>query len=171
MTKRTETSLERTKDNETIKDTSKAELANFGVCATPIMQFASQQQLDTSLKEWQERLGLSDWVIKIKLCNVLDNIYASGYCSSNYISKTASIDILREPNENSGINYKRFCAEETLVHELLHCVIYGSTIININKCSISEQYMDTRIHAELECLAMSFICAKYNITLEWFRVV
>jgi hypothetical protein len=28
------------------------------------MQFTSQKQLDESLKEWQERLGLSDWVIK-----------------------------------------------------------------------------------------------------------
>lgn len=170
MTRPTETSLERTKDYETIKDTSKAELANCGVNAEPIMQYTSQQQLDESLKEWQARLGLSDWVIKVKLCKVLDSIFANGHCSSNYTSKTAFIEILKEPNENSGTDYIKFCAEETLVHELLHCVIYGSTIINENKCSIAEQYMDTRIHAELESLAMAFIMAKYNLTIDWFKV-
>jgi hypothetical protein len=30
----------------------------------PIMQFTSQEQLEESLKEWQERLGLRDWAIK-----------------------------------------------------------------------------------------------------------
>lgn len=166
----TETPTEPQKDTATIEQPSGEETGVVGHNAEPIMQFTSQQQLDESLKEWQARLGLSDWIIKSKLCKVLDSIFANGNCFSNYIAKTAEISILKEPNENSGTNYMKFCAEETLVHELLHCVIYGSTIINENKCSISEQYMDTRIHAELESLAMAFIMAKYNLTLDWFKV-
>ena len=169
-TQSTETPTESQKDTATIIKPTKGKLANCKVNAEPIIQFASQQQLDESLKEWQARLGLSDWVIKVNLCKVLDNPFANGHCFSNYIAKTAEINILKEPNENSGTNYIKFCAEETLVHELLHCVIYGSTIINENKCSISEQYMDTRIHAELESLARAFIMAKYNITIDWFKV-
>lgn len=35
--------------------------------ASPIMRFESQQQLEESLAEWQSRLLLSDWIIKVKL--------------------------------------------------------------------------------------------------------
>ena len=60
-TQSTETPTESQKDTDTIEQPSGEETGVVGHNAEPITQFASQQQLDESLKEWQARLGLSDW--------------------------------------------------------------------------------------------------------------
>ena len=39
---------------------------------SPIMEFQSKEQMYACLKEWQERLFLNDWIIKISLADPSD---------------------------------------------------------------------------------------------------
>jgi len=136
----------------------------------PIMEYKNKEQLNISLHEWQRRLGLSDWAIKAMLVDVFpENVCASGHCSSNYVSRTATIRILQKPLSESGTDYIKPCSEETLVHELLHCVLYASTLSD-EHAGVDWTFYEMRTHQELETLARAFISAKYNIAEDWFHI-
>ena len=135
----------------------------------PIMQFESQEQLNASLKEWQGRLGLRDWIIKAVLVDVFaNNVGASGHCFANFVAKTSTIRILQHSLSESGTDYIKFCSEQSLVHELLHCVLFGA-ILEDEHAGTDWAFYKMRTHQELETLSRAFICTKYNITLDWFR--
>jgi hypothetical protein len=81
------------------------------------------------------------------------------------VSKTASIRILNElPNNYDGYTLK-FCAEATLVHELLHCK-YGLMKHEFDK--YANRYMDVCEHALLEQMAKTLIMVKYELPFEFF---
>ena len=125
----------------------------------PIQQFKDIKHAIELLNEWKTKLGLFDWIIKIKICEphemLLEDV--DGECEYTAITKSAIVRIIK-PNYY-GNRIIKYCAEEILVHELLHC-----------KFSLfdDEDKLEKLLHQTINDIAKSFICAKYNITNEWF---
>ena len=92
---------------------------------TPIEIFNSQEELNLSLKEWQERLFLSDWIIKAILVDKCsDNEYGTtGLNTRLPVQRTALIEILKTSShiEENHVQIAKQPHELILVHELLHC--------------------------------------------------
>jgi hypothetical protein len=106
------------------------------------------------LKEWQSRLDLTDWVIKVKE-NVSPNDMQSqdscGDCIGDTVHKTAIINIMDE--KDYGKRVIPFDKEKTLVHELLHCKF---AMIDDSGNDIVDRY----IHQLIEDLAKALVKAK-----------
>ena len=134
---------------------------------TPIMEFETEEQLQACIEEWKKVLFLQDWVIKGKL---VDELYdqneneLSGNNSFQIEGNCSLIKIVRA-NEDNKSRIVKYCAEATLVHELLHCK-YNWTA----KCSDSIEYAYYEIseHSLIEQMAKSLIMTKYNLPFEWF---
>jgi hypothetical protein len=133
---------------------------------SPIIRFESQQQLEESLAEWQSRLLLSDWLIMVKLVNPeeleKDGKLMAGFNNSEEVLMSSEISIADGEFPNS---VTKACAEETLIHELLHLklpmfIVDGS----IESCMYNDG-----VHATIEQLAKSLLMAKYNLSLSWFK--
>lgn len=132
----------------------------------PIIEFETKEELDASLKEWQERLFLHDWIIQVQIKQkheLLEND-CDGCVCCNWVRKSAKIELLEKECENP-VEVK-FCQEKTLVHELLHCVYFCP---ELDKPTIEEVYHDVKEHSIVEQLAKSLIMAKYNIPFDWFK--
>lgn len=134
---------------------------------TPIMDFESEEQLQACIEEWKKVIFLQDWVIKGKLVDELydaDGNELSGNNSFQIPNKCSLIEIVRG-NEDNQSRIVKYCAEATLVHELLHCK-YNWT----SKCSdsIEYTYYDNLEHGLIEQMAKSLIMVKYNLPFEWF---
>ena len=108
------------------------------------------------LEEWQERLGLTDWRIRLHDCvpaaEMLEENVA-GFTEFQEVNKTARIQIL-DPDDY-GERVIPFEYERILVHELLH----------LKLCLIAETFgqdiMQERIaHQLIDDLARAFVDAK-----------
>lgn len=133
---------------------------------SPIMEFTSLEQAYKCLKEWQERLFLQDWIIKINLVEP-DEMVMKDVCGENVFqieTKCCVVKILKP--EFYGDRIVKYCAEEILIHELLHCK-YNWVERDYN--SIEVVYFDTLEHSLLEQMAKSLLMAKYNLSLDWFK--
>lgn len=133
----------------------------------PIMEFESEEQLQACIEEWKKVLFLQDWIIKGKLVTELfdeNNDELAGSNSFQVTNKCGLIQIVRA-NEDNKSRIVKYCAEATLVHELLHCK-YNWTCKNSD--SIEYAYYDTLEHSLVEQMAKSLIMTKYNLPFEWF---
>ena len=134
---------------------------------TPILTFEDEKQLYDCLKEWQDRLFLNDWIIKVSLVDEIRNADYEELQGNNtfQIDNKACHIRLVKPNEDNTSRIVKFCAEVTLVHELLHC--------KYNWCQAPSTYegiyYDTLEHSLIEQMAKSLIMAKYNLPFEWFK--
>jgi len=131
----------------------------------PILEFESQEQANSYLKEWQSRLFLDDWIITIDFADYRDmpEVGDAGYCNAQYTNKCAVITICNSDGAKGGI--AKFCQERVLIHELLHCKIEISYISDSYDSKIRSQLQ----HQQIEMMAKSLIMAKYGINKEWFR--
>lgn len=132
----------------------------------PIMEFTSIEQAYKCLQYWQEKLFLQDWTIKLLLVSP-EEMNLKEVCGENiYVveSKCCVIKILKP--EYYGDRITKYCAEQILIHELLHCK-YNWCERNYD--SIEVVYYDTLEHALLEQMAKSLLMAKYNLEFDWFR--
>lgn len=106
------------------------------------------------LKEWQTRLGLTDWKIKLVDNCLPDEMQLDGVDGCTEWSeaiKTAQIEILSE--EAYGTRIIPFDYEKTLVHELLH----------LKTCLLSDKVdeLQERVaHQLIDDLARAFVDAK-----------
>jgi len=106
------------------------------------------------LSEWQERLGLNDWRIKLYYkCKpdemMLDN--AAGCTEWSETVRTARIEII-DP-KYYGERIVDFDFEKTLVHELLH----------LKTCLVSDKVNELQaryMHMMIDDLARAFVDAK-----------
>lgn len=133
---------------------------------SPIVEFTSLEQAYNCLKEWQERLFLQDWIIKLKLAEPED-MDLKDVCGENVYqieNKCCVIKILKP--EFYGDRIVKYCAEEILIHELLHCK-YNWVERDYN--SIEVAYFDILEHSLIEQMAKSLLMTKYNLTLDWFK--
>ena len=110
------------------------------------------------LREWQRRLGLHDWVIKLVYnCKsedmTLDN--CTGCTEWTEPIKTARIEIL-SPKEY-GSRLLPYDFEKTLVHELLHLKL---CLVSDNVPDLQARYM----HQIIDDLARALVDAKRRVT-------
>ena len=133
---------------------------------TPVMEFASIEQAYECLHYWQEKLFLQDWTIKLLLVSP-EEMNMQEVCGENIFvveSNCCVIKILKP--EYYGDRITKYCAEQILIHELLHC--------KYNWCekhydSIEVVYYDTLEHALIEQMAKSLLMVKYNLKFDWFK--
>ena len=109
------------------------------------------------LAEWQERLGLTDWRIKLKpKCKPeemeIENV--AGCTAWNESIKTARIEII-EP-KYYGDRIVPFDFEKTLVHELLHLKL---CLVSDGVDAFQERYM----HQIIDDLARALVSAKRSL--------
>ena len=132
----------------------------------PIMRFESIEQARASLGEWQKRLFLEDWIIRVKLVNKdelsLDNV--SGEVDFEYTNKSAVIRVLKDIDDDF---IAKIPHELTLVHELLH-LKYNLVHPAESGNHIEQVFYDMHEHMLLEQMAKSLIMAKYGLPYEWF---
>jgi hypothetical protein len=132
----------------------------FGGCMEPIIEFKSTEQAIGCLYEWKERLGINDWVVKVDLCEKHEFKLSDvvGECDYEGINKCAIIRILKP--EYYGDRIIKYCAEEVLVHELLHC--------KLSLLNTEENCFNNLLHQTQEDIARALICAKYGVSNDWF---
>lgn len=109
------------------------------------------------LAEWQERLGLQDWRIRLKpKCRpeemALEN--CAGCTDWSEAVKTARIEIM-DP-AYYGERIVPFDWEKTLVHELLHL---KTCLVSSNVPELQERVM----HQLIDDLARAFVSAKRSL--------
>lgn len=131
----------------------------------PIEEFTSQEHLDECLKWWQEKLFLTDWIIKAYVIEQ-DEMKLENACGENdfqIVNKCSVIHIINK--ECYGKRVMKYCAERILVHELLHCK-YNWVY---NSASYEGKYTDECEHALLEQMAKSLIMTKYGLNFDYFK--
>lgn len=129
----------------------------------PIIEYENQEQLAASLKEWQERLFLTDWIIVAYTVPELEITGDAGICKSTRKSRIARISIADSIDSEFPI---KLCQEYILVHELLHLAIPKKTM---NTDTLEYLFYDNEQHARLDLLAKSLIMTKYGIGFDWFK--
>ena len=130
----------------------------------PIEEFTSQIMLDQSLKEWQKRLFLDDWIIKARLV-APDEFTLENVCGENEFDMVGKCCVIRIMEKKYyGDRILKYCAEKILVHELLHCKYNWLVAPD----TMEGKYFDELDHSLLEQMAKSLIMAKYNIGLDYF---
>ena len=115
------------------------------------------------LNEWEERLGLQDWIIKLKYNCKFSDLELENCCGeTNWEDtiKTATIKIV-SPKEYGNDRIVAFDFEQILVHELLH--------IKFGLLSFTQQDYDGKVTAELrhqliDDLARALVMAKRGET-------
>ena len=133
----------------------------------PIMEFENIEQAYECLAEWQTRLFLNDWLIKICLCD--EEVHFEGEKQAGIIDfkqsiKTARID-LSPHNEENNSGVLKFCHEKVLVHELMHLKINFACVPS----TCEEAYFASAEHALIEQMAKSLVMAKYGLDFSWFK--
>lgn len=131
----------------------------------PIMEFESEAQAQKCLKEWQRRLFLQDWIIKLNINVPRHEMEGkTGLVDLQLENKAAVIFIVRQDDDIKD-RIAKTCAEKTLIHELLHCKY------NVLECGGSYEgaFLNAHQHMLLEQMAKSLLMAKYNLDNAWFK--
>lgn len=135
----------------------------------PVMQFVNQESALKCLEYWKNKLFLNDWVIKLSINKApedLDLEDVSGEVIMSFGVMSAHIKIL-DP-KYYGDRIVKYCAEEILVHELLHLKY---NFISSSSGSFESTYYDVIEHQKLDQMAKSLIMVKYNLDFDWFNNV
>lgn len=130
---------------------------------TPVMHFVSQKQAEKYLKEWQRRLFIESWFIKVKLVKGSDIPGSNGSNDMCLENKICVISIATDIPV--GYFAVKVPNEQTLVHELLHCK-YG---LLTNSSTYEGKTVELIEHQLIEEMSKSLIMAKYNLSQEWFK--
>ncbi len=115
------------------------------------------------LKEWQERLGLQDWAITLKInCKQEDLSNPEWQGENNWVSsiKCATIKIV-SPDVHGDDRILKFDFEKTLVHELLH-IKFG--LLDITDRTYESNVVDELRHQLIDDLARALVMAKRGET-------
>lgn len=115
---------------------------------------AKETSHEKLLREWQNRLGLQDWTIKLNDNCTPDEMTmqnVSGCTDWQESIKTARIDIMDE--KYYGVRIRPFDYEATLVHELLHL---KTSLLSSQVDDLQERYA----HQLIDDLARAFVDAK-----------
>ena len=117
------------------------------------MRYQSDNKL---LAEWQVRLGLEDWAIKVVDGLAPDGMGGEdvdGYTVWTECNKTARVEILDE--KYYGERIVPYDYERILVHELLHLKL---SLVSDQVSDLQARYM----HQIIDDLARAFVDAKRN---------
>lgn len=136
----------------------------------PVITFKDYDEYIQYAKEWQDKLGLNNWLIEYKLINnpsigkTKTGAEELGLCCFNRDDFLAVITIA---------NGEGSIAEFNLVHELLHCLLeYGSSdTVDSEEQDPYLAFYQRSIHSRLNQMAKSMLMIKYpNITNDFFRI-
>lgn len=137
---------------------------------SPVMEFEDDEQLMECVEEWQKILFLEDWIIQASLHDMplLDKNDQELQGRNEFCVdlKNSFISVIR-PNDDARSRIVKFCAECTLVHELLHCKY--NWLAPPSPRTLEGAYFDTLEHGLLEQMAKSLIMARYHLPFEWFK--
>ena len=114
-----------------------------------MIEYSSETEAQQAAEAFQRLLGLTHWVVKIKLVPELEN--ALGIVNSNGNKRQALIRLItREGYEKANnSDAKEFCEfdqEQTLVHELLHLHLAPLDPL-IEENPLSGQIIENAVHA------------------------
>lgn len=135
----------------------------------PIMEFTSEEHLQNTIEEWKKILFLENWIIKGVLVEPPlydDNGCELGGKNSMQMANRACVISIVTPDEDNTSRIAKYCAEKTLVHELLHCKYNW---LQKDSYQLESVYFDVMEHALLEEMAKSLIMVKYNLPFKWFE--
>ncbi|MGE1061204.1 hypothetical protein NXG27_00945 [Megasphaera paucivorans] len=131
----------------------------------PIIEFTSIKQAYDCLHEWQNRLFLDDWIIKLNLLPRIQMTDDDAGHNTFQITNKASVISICIPDDDAKSRISKFCQELILVHELLHLKY---NLVDASNPSYEEVSLMQTEHMLLEQMAKSLIMAKYNLQREWF---
>lgn len=130
------------------------------------MEFKDEAQAHECLKEWQTRLFLDDWTIKI---NIVDQseMTLKDCAAENHFQIDGRCCVINIARLTDDIKSRivKVVHEKELVHELLHCKYNWIH----SDGEYEAKYVDVSEHSLLEQMAKSLIMAKHNLTFDWFK--
>lgn len=129
----------------------------------PIVEFTGDLQARESLREWQERLYLTDWIISLALIDGTEIPGDQGRIEMCRTHRSAVIRIARLTDDLRS-RIVRPAHEVTLVHELLH-IIYD----RYHDDTTDGAYAEDAEHTQIEAMARSLIMAKYGLLPQWWH--
>lgn len=134
---------------------------------TPKMAFDNLLEMKQYLKIWQHILGLDFWYIDCRLVEELvsDGEECWGLNTHNHVDRSALITIRQYKEDRDGNSIKKYCAEQILVHELLHCVYNW---LQKDDKDYAVAYYDVMEHQQLDLMAEALILARYNLKRDFF---
>jgi hypothetical protein len=117
----------------------------------------TQEELGQKLQEWQKRLRLQDWIIKVRTARAYELPEASMACvNSTLENKTASILILDPIDYEPGLMLPQDM-ENSLVHELLH--------LHLLPIHGDDDSKHVAVEQAIECIASGLIAAHRENTI------
>lgn len=132
--------------------------------AAPKMFFDGLDEMAAVQKEWQRRLGLTDWWIASTICGREDMELqdVAGESEVQWANKCGTISLLRREDMPDDLLVKE-PQELTLIHELLHFKFF-----TCDADSREGAYYETMQHQLLEEIAKALYMAKYGLSWDWF---
>ena len=136
---------------------------------SPIMEFKDDTELMSCMREWKKILFLEHWTIRAMLVDEIIN--EQELSGQNHIVMEINCSLIKmlKPTDLNSEDLKdrmaKFCHEQILVHELLHCKY--NWVVETN--TYEGKYHDTLDHSMLDQMSRSLIMAKYNLPFEWFE--
>jgi hypothetical protein len=133
----------------------------------PKMSFKNLAEMKKYLREWQHILCLDHWFID---CNLVDELVSEGEeCwglnTHEQVNRVATIQIRKFVPGRDDVSPKKYCAEQILVHELLHCTYNW---LQKDYKDHAAAFYDVKDHQQLELMAEALIMAKYNLKRNFF---
>jgi hypothetical protein len=132
----------------------------------PIRFFKDDSQFQECVAYWKHLLYLDDWAIRAELVYELIDGDVAGRNTYLTENKVCRIQIVNKYDTENEI--LKFCAEKTLVHELLHC--HYNWIENSSPNYEAVYFLELD-HQRMEFMARSLVCAKYGLDTSWFMEV
>ena len=86
----------------------------------PKMKFSNKKEMMKYLREWQHRLFLDHWIIDAELVDELvdrDGVECWGLNTFEMIGRSSLIKIRKYNPDKDANAVRKYCAEQTLVHE------------------------------------------------------
>jgi hypothetical protein len=134
----------------------------------PKMTFKNLAEMKEYMKYWQHVLCLEHWFIEPRLVDELkdaDGEDCWGLNNNEQVNRVATVSVRKfRPGEDDQ-SPKKYCAEQILVHELLHC---DYNWLQKDYKDHAAAFYDVKDHQQLELMAEAFILAKYNLKRDFF---
>ena len=135
---------------------------------TPKMQFNNLAEMEKYMRRWQHILGLDHWYIEPRLVEELkdsDGEECWGLNVHEQVNRVAVVSVRKFRKGDDDQAPKKYCAEQILVHELLHC---HYNWLQKDYKDHAAAFYDVKDHQQLELMAEALILAKYNLTRDFF---
>lgn len=130
------------------------------------MYFDTDEEACACMEEWKPILGLSDWIIGVRLCRMdeLSDAEFAGESCAQHVNMCGTIQIRRKEDmpEDSMIKQPH---ELTLIHELMH---FKFVSMDQSPQTIEGAFYEIKQHQLLEEMAKALFMAKYGLNRSWF---